>query len=495
VNAVSLQQALQPIQRLLAARRHAEALDGLEGLIKRYAGHPALLFLAARSASELERVATARRYLRRLLKAPVPTPEQGVDVVRLFRDCGLWREAQRYLDRLEKAHPKSVAMHVGAAAHALALGDLDAAGDRYDRALALDPACAAAWHFRARDRDRERDVGETLAGIDDAMDRTQRPADRALLHFARGRCLDRAGEHRAAFEAFDAANRDHRADRLDFGLERKLDAVAGFVAEFDRERLAAARDAGHGSRRPVLIVGMPRSGTTLLDRIIAAHPDGGSAGERRIIGNLVRPAIARAARGDGLVDALVGDGDGLKRLGDDYLGRLDVLVGDQAQRVVDKLPFNFALAAPAHLVFPHARLIHARRDRHDVCWSMFTTSFASPYLRFTLAEIGRLQAMKDHLMACWDERFGEAIHTVDYEHVVDDFEVQVRALLDALGLPFDPACLEFHRRASPVTTASVLQVRRPLYRSSAGRSAPYRAWLGDFDAAYESTRKRLQDAA
>ena len=210
---------------------------------------------------------------------------------------------------------------------------------------------------------------------------------------------------------------------------------------------------------------MPRSGTTLIEQILASHPAIHGAGELPI---LPRIAVEIGGVPEG-VAALTAER--LAPLGDAYAERFGAPPAGKS-RWVDKFPGNFAYAGLIRLILPEARIIHARRDPVDVCLSCYTKHFDSPALAFAydMTELGRY--CRDHLalMAHWRSVLPEShFLEVDYEAVVDDLEREARRMLDFLDLPWDPACLEFHRTDRPVRTASVNQVRQPIYRTSAGR--------------------------
>ena len=208
---------------------------------------------------------------------------------------------------------------------------------------------------------------------------------------------------------------------------------------------------------------MPRSGTTLIEQILAAHPQ--STARANSLHAPDRRTISGFPQGVATLDA-----DALKRLGEDYLSRVEAISGGKP-RVVDKAPGNFVNAGLIRLILPDAKIIHARRDPVDTCLSCYTKLFADA-LNFTydLTDLGRYCRDYLKLTDAW-RAILPASHfiEVDYEAVVDDIEAEARRMLEFLELPWDPACLEFYRVERPVRTASVNQVRQPIYRSSSGR--------------------------
>jgi hypothetical protein len=240
--------------------------------------------------------------------------------------------------------------------------------------------------------------------------------------------------------------------------------MADIAANFTPALLERLGQSKAGSSRPIFVVGMPRSGTSLVEQILASHPAIHGAGELSHIQKLANllgdfPAsIAEAAPAD------------LASLGISYLEAIAPLGAGQ-RHVVDKMPANIFYAGLIRLILPEARIIHCRRDPVDTCLSCYSKLFTKGQLfSYDQAELGRYHRDYQSLAAHWRAVLPAThFYEVDYEAVVADLESEARRMLDFLGLPWDPACLEFYRTERPVRTASVNQVRQPLYRSSAGR--------------------------
>ena len=226
---------------------------------------------------------------------------------------------------------------------------------------------------------------------------------------------------------------------------------------------------GNPSAAPIFIVGMPRSGTTLIEQILASHPKVFGAGELREMANLAgRIGGADAAAFPEAVQAL--SGEELRRIGEQYVQAVTRLAPG-AERITDKMPGNFSLAGLIHLALPNARIIHACRDPRDTAFSCFSLLFSGT-LEFTydLAELGRYYRAYLKLMAHWREVLPQGIMLeVQYEDVVRDLESQARRIIAHCGLEWDDACLSFYKTERSVRTASATQVRQPIYQSSIGR--------------------------
>jgi hypothetical protein len=230
-------------------------------------------------------------------------------------------------------------------------------------------------------------------------------------------------------------------------------------------------------------VGMPRSGSTLIEQVLASHP--------RVIGGGERPDFGAALRGARRREGALRDSDAfiaalsepvLKRLAAAYLDRLvSAAAGTKANplRITDKMLDNFRHLGLIHLALPNARIIHTRRDPVDTCLSCYSKLFAAPHpYSYDLGTLGRYWRAYDRLMAHWRAVLPPGVMLeVQYEQVVADFETEARRVIAHCGLDWDDACLDFYRTERPVRTASIVQVRQPIYRSSVGRWRPDAATL------------------
>lgn len=251
-------------------------------------------------------------------------------------------------------------------------------------------------------------------------------------------------------------------------------------AVFSPELMRSRASLGNPSERPIFIVGMMRSGSTLVEQILASHPDVFAAGERPDFNEAYRAVRRtlelRASYPDTV--PLLSDAE-IRRVGDEYLSRIERAGGGAALRITDKMPGNFSAIGLIRLALPNARIIHTVRDPIDTCLSCFSTLFSDnqPFT-YDLGELGRYYRAYAQLMGHWRRILpGGSFLDVQYEELVADFENQVRRILDYCGLAWSDACLSFHATDRPVRTASQVQVRRPIYRSSVGRWRPDEATL------------------
>ncbi|HUG79564.1 MAG TPA: sulfotransferase [Burkholderiales bacterium] len=300
--------------------------------------------------------------------------------------------------------------------------------------------------------------------------------DRYRIEFALGELLDRAGEYEAAFAHVQRANAGKQA-RFDAKDYRRY--VDGIIDGYLRLRARGAPGAGCDSRRPVFIVGMPRSGTSLLEQIVAAHPDVAGAGELGAIPLLAQTAEGARPRPGGTQDLPAAE---LRRLADAYLGRLEA-VDSSSPRVTDKMWENFEYLGFIERLFPKARVIHCRRDPLDIAVSCYFQHFSGRNgvaFAYDLGHIGAFHREYERLMDFWKRESSLGILDVQYENVVGGLETQARRVIAFLGLDWSEACLRFHAEQRTVNTASYAQVRRPVYASSIGRWRHYRRHLEAF---------------
>ncbi len=432
--------------------------------------------------------------------AALGAPAAAVEAAR--RACRLdpsnakaWRQLGQALGedgQIEAAvdsHRKALALAPEAPDILVALAiSLQEAGQRtearrtIETALQRDPSSAAAWTVLGRLKtfaagDTEVDDLQALAvSLENRPDKLD---DLIHLEFTLGKALMDIGDADGAFAALTRANRRHRA-RIDYDVARDLDAFAAIAEAMDAARIADLSHQGHGSTRPIFIVGMPRSGTTLVEQILASHPGVHGGGEMKHLDIVLMERFHATVGQPEWVSQLkaLSPAD-LHALGEAYLAKI-ATAAPAGIRITDKMPSHFRHAGLIHLIFPDAVIIHCRRSPQDTCLSCFATHFSQGQdFTYDLAELGAYYRAYAGLMAHWHNVIpGDRLIAVNYEDVVADIEGQARRLIAACGLPWDEACLDFHHTSRQVRTASVNQVRQPLYATSVARWKPYGAHLG-----------------
>lgn len=385
--------------------------------------------------------------------------------------------AEQELHAAIRANPDFVPAHMNLANLFEDFGRREEALAIYERVLRIDPRCfeALARYGHAK----------RIAAKDDPVisrlrraiaDPDSTPADRASLGFALGRALDACGEYEDAFAAYSAANRSSRqsaptgfADYDRSSQERHVDELIRMFAA-DRGEPSAQGPAP----RPIFICGMFRSGSTLVESILARHSRVTSGGELYFIPTLIRQCLSPFP---GVIPAT--SADTFRTLAKFYLDALDRMFPG-SKRVTDKRLDNFLYVGVIKKLFPAARIIHVRRNPLDTCLSVYFLHAAhSVNYGFDLMDIGHYYRQYSRLMRHWKSLYGSDIVEFDYDAFVHDPRPNVEALLKSLELEWEDTCLAPHRSAAAIRTASSWQVREPVYTSSSGRSKHYARQLDE----------------
>ena len=423
-----------------------------------------LQYSAGRTTAADEALANAVRY-----EAGDPIVQDLLGMIHSLQ--GDQEAASRWFGRAAAGSPDNPVFLVNKANNDMYRGDLDAAEQGLCRALAIDPENPHAhWVLAGLRKASDHTHIETLRQLLAA--RRRPPQHTAFLCYALGKELEDLEEWEDAFDAFA---RGAAARRLTFDFDET--AEAKMFAALSRIYTAdwlQAQGSGHATDAPVFIVGQPRTGTTLIERIITSHSAVHSAGELRQFGNSVR-RLTRYSGAGRFSEELVHRAAGLEPgpLGGAYIGAVGSVRGD-TPHFVDKLPPNYIYLPLILAALPNARIIHVRRNPMDSCFASFKQLFADAYKHsYDQREMARHHARYVHLMQHYREQFGDRYLEIAYEDVASDLEPNARALIDYLGLPWEDACLEFHKQKTAVTTASSVQVREPAHTRSIGRWQRY----------------------
>jgi hypothetical protein len=301
---------------------------------------------------------------------------------------------------------------------------------------------------------------------------------RATLNFALAKVLEEDGDFDAAFSCFQASN-DLRTGTDRYRSEQFSASVDRKITIFSEELFAAKAQIGSASEGLVFVVGMPRSGTTLVEQILASHPQVYGHGELTYLDRLPRSLPERLGGREPYPECVTAlDAATVRDIAQEHIARLQ-RDGSDAVWNVDKLPQNFENLGLITLLFPRARVIHCTRDPLDTCLSCYCQDFG-PRHAFTrnLEDLGRYFRDYQRLMTHWYATLPIPLLNVPYEELVGAQDVWSRRLIDFLDLPWDERCLRFYETKRPVLTASVWQVRQPIYASSIGRWRHYAAHLG-----------------
>ena len=365
-------------------------------------------------------------------------------------------------------------------------GKVDEARALYEAILAEEPGNSRV-HYALALLARHSAETNHVARLETALEQAGRADDRLRIGYALAKELEDIGDARS-FTYLKAANDEHkRTIGYDFAQDEAVfDALEQLFRKGEGPLFAST---GERSEAPIFVIGMPRTGTTLVDRILSSHPDVGSAGELQAMPVAVKRLAQTRSRKviDAETVAASGSCDAAA-IGRAYLAQAAHQRPQDAARFIDKLPANFLYAGHIARALPEARIVCLRRQPMDTIWSNYKNLFASQsaYYAYSydLLDTARYYARFDRLMHLWEELMPGRILQLGYEELVADQEVQTRRLLAHCGLDWNPACLAFHENRAAVATPSAAQVRRPLnadaigkWRSHAEGLEPARAWL------------------
>ncbi len=388
-----------------------------------------------------------------------------------LRDAGRLADAAAAYEKSLALNPQNALASYNLANVYKDLGEFDRAATSYEQAISLAPDFPQAHRNLAAIREYE--PGDPhLAQMESAWQRSEGSA-RAELGFALASVEERLGNFEQSFAYLEEANQLRRAE-------------LGYAIEDDEALFARIRTCEIGEppvhesadKRPIFIVGMMRSGTSLVEQILASHGSVHGGGELETLNRLIMPRLLDPAHPDDFSEAEVA----ALRMG--YLEELGSL--DARESIVtDKMPLNFRWLGFVTAALPEARIVHVSRDPRATCWSIYKHFFAdegNPYA-WDMRDIAAYHGLYLDLMAHWHGRFPDRIHELSYEELTDDQEGETRRLLEFCELDWDPACLEFHKTKRAVTTSSAAQVRKAMYKGSS------EAWRN-----YESHISPLLDA-
>jgi tetratricopeptide (TPR) repeat protein len=452
--------------------RYGEAEDQFRRAIGIRAGYPEAHYNLAGVLQSTGRANESEMPLRRALKLKPSYVDAraslGMSLVLLNRLA----EARDCYEKALRVAPRHVRALVGLGQIEALEGRFTEAEVAYRRALEIEPAAAYAWAALVWLRKMTPADASWLKRAEQIVAGELPPIDEATLRFAMGKYCDDVGDFAQAFRSYQRANELHKRRAEPYDRQARSAFVDDLVRVYTRESLARARTGASDSTRPVFVVGMPRSGTSLVEQILASHPAAKGAGELDFWIGVIRKNES-AIRTEILAEPL------RKKLAAEYLR---VLAGhsSDAQRVVDKAPVNSDFLGLIQSVYPNARIIYLRRDPIDTCLSCYFQQF-TPLMNYTmdLSDLAHYYREHRRLVAHWRSVLPpESLLEVPYAELVADQEQWTRRILEFVGLPWDEHCLDFYKTQRVVTTASTWQVRQKIYKSSVERWRNYKKFIG-----------------
>jgi len=514
------QAGIQRINALLARGKFQEAAAACRLALEDSPAEPRLFLNLGLAFHGLGQMQQAAECFMHALQLNPDYTEASLQLGALLLQTGCRVQAAETYERLLQKEPGNVRALVGLGATCLQLGDPEGAADSCQKALAISPGNLAAVALAADIDEKQgrieqaharlqpliragisqsgivvayaavcRDMkrpGEAIAGLESLVGRGRpmSPMDRACIHFSLGELYDAAGEFDRAFAHY------HEGNRLNYrGFDRQQPErdVQAMIGLYTPGYIAGMPQAGNKSQLPVFVVGMHRSGTSLVEQILASHPEIHGAGELPDITRILSGLGQETGAGCKYLECLpLLTTDHLDAINARHLERLAATAGE-ARRVIDKMPGNFMYLGFIRQAFPGARVIHCMRNPMDTCLSGYFQNFggAQTYMN-GLEDLGFVYRCYHRMMTHWSSVLKLPMLEMHYEHLVSQPEQSIRELLQFCGVEWDGRCLEFHSSGRYVNTVSYKQVRQPMYAHSVGRwknyaehLQPLREALGD----------------
>ena len=456
-----------------------EALNAFKKALRLAPDRADTLFALAKLLFTEGQTEQGQRALGLAIQADPSDAEARVLLAQSLADQGETDQALSQFRAIVKSHQDIPDAWVGLGQAAEDLGEAQEAENAYKRALALDAGNGVAiGRLLILQGENAEPALADLASK--ALEWPHVPNEaRALAGYGLGKHRERLGDYSGAFAAYRTANDARRANAGAFDREAHAARIDTIIRIFDKKafpQLPSAREETAGpdaqdGAAPVFIVGMPRSGTTLTEQILASHPSIWGAGELPGVPNASREIEAATGGSAPWPSCLEQASDAMMaQAAAGYLAALRANADAGVRWTVDKAPLNYFYLGFIALLFPDAKIIHCRRDPRDVCLSIFAENFAPSQAYATnLADLGYYWRCYDRLMRHWTDHLPLAMLHVDYQDTVSNLEPTARRLCDFLTVPWDPSCLDFHDTDRAVRTPSRWQVRQPVYKSAMGR--------------------------
>jgi tetratricopeptide (TPR) repeat protein len=400
-------------------------------------------------------------------------------IAEVYVKCGQHELAGRCFARSVQLQPANPYHLYNLATSRLATGDLEEAERLFTETIRLRPDDYGAWLNRSalKKQSAERNHVRELKYVKSQL--AEHDPGQIPVCYALAKELEDLARYDESF-AFLQEGSVRRRRNLQYEVQEDVDALALIADTFTADLLKGGMDHSP-AERPIFILGLPRSGTTLVDRIVSSHSQVDSLGEHNMLA--INLMLEAGSSGQMSKAELIHQSAAIRfdNLRDRYLASIDGF-GSTAPRLVDKTPLNFLYIGLIHLAMPGARIIHLRRNPMDSCYAMYKTLFRAGYpFSYSLQDVGRYYIAYRRLMDHWRTAIPGSFLDVDYENLVAHQETETRRILEYLELPWEENCLQFHRHTGPAATASAAQVRQPIYSSSVGLWRRYIRQLAPFE--------------
>lgn len=454
------------------------ALTAVENALSIDPNNTSWLLQKALCLAQLGRIDAVGSLLDQLPESDMKTAYHCSTLAMLLTQLGRREKAVRFYEKAATIRPDEAKHYYNIACLQRSLGDTDAAESNFNKTIRLDPTDYEAYKIRSELR-KQTPSNNHVESLEKLLN--QGIADRrgkTNVCYALSKELEDLEQWDRSFH-FLKVGADTRRSLMQYDIQRDLDTMDSIRRTFDTKMFGGSVE-GDSTSEPIFILGLPRTGTTLVERILSSHSDVFAAGELNNFAvqmmGLVKPLAGekRLSR-DELVK--LSAGVDFKKLGVAYVSSSRPFTGHTAH-FIDKLPLNYLYVGLIHLALPNAKIINLKRHPLDTCYAIYKQLFLDAYpFSYDLVEMGRYYVAYNQLMDHWNSVLPGVIHTIQYEKLVADIETESRRLIEFCDLDWQPQCLKFYDNPEASTTASTVQVRQPVYQSSIGKWRHYREHL------------------
>ena len=446
---------------------------------------------------EVERRGDAAKLHRLALEIDPKCDEALCAIGGMLRRDSRLDEAREYFQRAVDADPRSAGGHLGLAGIYLEHGKFEETERELREAIRLEPFPGAAYEVLAnalRKNLPEADVERMRNLLEEAS--PARPRARVGLLYGLGTWCDQTGRFEEAAQRLDEANAIERESlvrrRLNYDPDEHTKWIDNMIRAFDAAHFERVRDWGLDTDVPVFVLGLPRSGTTLAEQVLASHSKVFGADELRLARESLMSVPGVLGQNGSVADCIPKLAkEAVRQIASDHFEKLRSY-DDDAERIVDKMPENYINIGMIVTMFPNARIIHMQRDLRDVATSCWNVHFGQIRWTNDKQHIASHFANYLRIMEHWRKVLPGRILDVPYADMVDDLEAHARRMLDFCGLEWEPACLDFHKTERTVRTASLAQVRQPLYKKAVARWKNYEPWWGEWYEQLDALQQKAQ---
>jgi cytochrome c-type biogenesis protein CcmH/NrfG len=466
----------------LQTRAASKALTAIEKATALQPSDPKLLLQLANCLLATQNTTKALELAQTLMQTPLKSAQYHADLALLLNRLDLNEQSKQHYERAISYQPDDASLHYNLATAQRFLGEFNQANESLEKAIALNPKDYEAIALRSQII-RQTPSSNHVPQLETLLNSNiEHPPHEVQVCYALAKELEDIDESKKSFH-YLKRGADLRRSYMQYNVEVDLEIMAAIQQVYNRsmcnDNVIGDKTIGHPSPEPIFIIGLPRTGTTLLERILGSHSQTFAAGELNNFAaqmmQLVRQQFPQSPSRIKLVEQTA-DID-FNQLGQSYIDSTRPQTGHTAH-FIDKLPLNFLYAGLIHRALPNAKIIHLTRNPMDACYAIYKCLFKQAYpFSYNLDDLAQYYIAHHRLMNHWHEVMPGVIHQLSYEQLVNDTEQEAKKLLDYCELPWEEQCLRFYENKSATKTASAAQIRQPVYQSSLERWKNYEEQL------------------